>query len=216
MRKPGLGLAPEGFPVVGISAFAALVFALLHFLVPAVIFLALTVFCLNFFRDPERVIPQAPDLAVSPADGRVTAVLSRSDPLSGTARPCVSIFMNVFNVHVNRSPVAASVKTIAYHPGLFLNASLDKASRDNERCAYLLEDSDGAHWSVVQIAGLIARRIVCRVEEGDRLARGERLGLIKFGSRLDVYLPEGWSPSVAPGDRVLGGLSVLARKDPAK
>jgi phosphatidylserine decarboxylase len=184
--------------------------------VPALIFLALTVFCLNFFRDPERVIPQAPDLAVSPADGRITAVLSRPDPLSGTARPCVSIFMNVFNVHVNRSPVAASVKTIAYHPGLFLNASLDKASRDNERCAYLLEDSDGALWSVVQIAGLIARRIVCRVEEGDRLARGERLGMIKFGSRLDVYLPEGWSPSVAPGDRVLGGLSVLARKDPAK
>jgi phosphatidylserine decarboxylase len=215
MRKPGPGVAPEGFPLIGLAAFAALVFALLDFCVPAVFFLVLAAFCLHFFRDPERVTPQAPGLAVSPADGRVTAVTPRPDPFSGTARPCVSIFMNVFNVHVNRSPVEASVKAVVHHPGLFLNASLDKASKDNERCAYLLEDADGALWSVVQVAGLIARRIVCRAEEGDRLARGERLGLIKFGSRLDVYLPEGWSPAVSPGDRVLAGLTALARKDPA-
>ncbi|MDR2076353.1 MAG: phosphatidylserine decarboxylase family protein [Desulfovibrio sp.] len=215
MRKPSPGIAPEGFPAVGISAFAALVLALLDFCLPAVLFLVLTAFCLHFFRDPQRVVPSAPGLAVSPADGRVAAVTPRPDPFSGTERSCVSIFMNVFNVHVNRSPVEASVRAIAYHPGLFLNASLDKASRDNERCVYLLEDNDGALWSVAQIAGLIARRIVCRAEEGDRLLRGERLGMIKFGSRLDVYLPAGWSPAVAPGDRVLGGLSVLARKDPA-
>ena len=213
MRKPSPGIVPEGFPLVGLSAFAALVFTLLAYPAPAVFFLVLTVFCLYFFRDPERISPLEPGLAVSPADGRVTTVTPRPDPFSGTARPCISIFMNVFNVHVNRSPVAAVVRAVAYHPGLFLNASLDKASRDNERCACLLEDSDGASWSVVQIAGIIARRIVCRVEEGDRLLRGERLGLIKFGSRLDVYLPEGWSPAVAPGDRVLAGLSVLARKD---
>ncbi|MDR2161989.1 MAG: phosphatidylserine decarboxylase family protein [Desulfovibrio sp.] len=211
MRAPRAGIAREGLPFIGLTAFASLIFALVDLRPPALVFLCLATFCLYFFRDPERVVPGAPGLAVCPADGRVVAVRPRPDPFSGRELVCVSIFMNVFSVHVNRSPVAARVKALAYHPGLFLNASLDKASLNNERCACLLEDERGEDWTVVQIAGLIARRIVFRAEEGDLLGRGERLGLIKFGSRLDVYLPPDWTPAVAPGERTLAGQTILAR-----
>ncbi len=211
MRQPSVGIAPEGLPFIFLCAFTAFIFALIKCWPVAVIFLLLTWFAGHFFRDPERVTPTAAGLAVSPADGKVVRIQSMPDPFSGDARTCVSIFMNVFSVHVNRSPVAGTVKAIAYNPGAFVNAALDKASTDNERCAYAIEGGDGS-FSMVQIAGLIARRIVCRVDEGDTLRRGERFGLIRFGSRVDLYLPDDYAVSVKIGDAVFAGQTVLARR----
>ncbi len=212
MKAPSCTITPEGCPSIFLTALGALVFALLGWAVPALIFLVLCWFACNFFRDPERVVPDGPGLAVSPADGRIVRVERRSDPVSGESRLCVCIFMNVFNVHVNRAPVAGTVTAIRYHPGKFLNASLDKASEDNERCAYVLAEPDGGSWTFVQIAGLVARRIVCRAEKGDTLERGQRFGMIRFGSRVDVYMPDGYSPAVSCGDKVLAGQSVIARR----
>ncbi|MDR3319680.1 MAG: phosphatidylserine decarboxylase family protein [Desulfovibrio sp.] len=212
MRKPYIGIAPEGWPCIGLTALAAEVFALANFEVAAVIFLAACTFSLHFFRDPERVIPQGTDLAVSPADGRILHITERADPLDNEPRLCVGIFMNVFSVHVNRVPVAGTMEEIRYWPGKFFNASLDKASMDNERCAYKLRDADGLTWYMVQIAGFIARRIVCRTKQGDDLARGDRFGMIRFGSRVDLYLPRGYVAAVGPGECVCAGQSVIARK----
>ncbi len=177
------------------------------------VFMLLTWFCCHFFRDPERVVPTAPGLAVSPADGKVVRVQTMPDPFTGQPRTTVCIFMNVFSVHVNRAPVAGTVTDIAYHPGKFLNAAWDKASTDNERCAYRMTGEDGSAWTFVQIAGLIARRIVCRTDEGDALARGERFGMIRFGSRVDLYLPDDYSPSVNVGEQVFAGQTVVARRN---
>lgn len=212
MRTPSVGIASEGWPFIGLSAFTAFLAALLGWWAPAVLFWLLCVFSVYFFRDPERVIAQGEDIAVSPADGRVVSISTRKEPFTGEEAECISIFMSVFNVHVNRAPVACEVKAIGYFEGKFLNASLDKASEENERCAWLLEGNGGLTWVMVQIAGLIARRIVCRAEVGDHLARGERLGLIRFGSRVDLYLPRGYSPAVTPGTKVTGGQTVIARK----
>lgn len=212
MRAPSIGIAPEGYHIIGITALATLAAALLGCDFITLVCFAAFVFACNFFRDPERVIPREAGLAVSPADGRVINVKPAPEPISGEARTCVSIFMHVGNVHVNRAPIEGKVETIKYFPGKFFNASWDKASTDNERCAYLIKNTDKA-WTVVQIAGLIARRIVSRVEEGDELKRGERFGLIKFGSRLDVYLPEGYTAAVNIGETVLAGSSVIARKN---
>ncbi|MDR3176094.1 MAG: phosphatidylserine decarboxylase family protein [Desulfovibrio sp.] len=213
MLKAHAGITPEGRPAIFLCALAALLAALLDSVPAAILFFLLTFFCCNFFRDPERVVPDAPGLAVSPADGRIVKIASMPDPFSGEPRQCVCIFMDLFSVHVNRSPTAGKITNIAYHEGKFFNASLDKASGDNERCAYALEDEDGKSWSMVQIAGLVARRIVCRAEVGDRVRRGERIGMIKFGSRVDVYLPPGWQAKVAPGRKVLAGLSVIAEAE---
>ena len=212
MRASSIGIAPEGYHIIGITALATLASALLGCGFLTLICFAAFVFACNFFRDPERVIPREPDLAVSPADGRVISVKPAPEPISGEARTCVSIFMHVGNVHVNRCPIDGEIERIKYIPGKFFNASWDKASTDNERCVYIIKDEDGRSWTVVQIAGLIARRIVSRVEQGDRLARGQRFGLIKFGSRLDVYLPEGYETAVPLGEKVLAGSSVIARK----
>jgi phosphatidylserine decarboxylase len=213
--NPLCGLARDGLPIIGLCALATLVFALLRWPVPAVLFLALTAFSLNFFRDPDRTAPTGPGLAVAPADGVVCKLGEAADPLSGEMRQVVCIFMNVFNVHVNRSPLAATVSEVRYIPGKFFNASLDKASTDNERNILSLTDADGGRWSVVQIAGLIARRIVCKAAAGDKLARGERYGMIKFGSRLDVYLPHGYHPVVTLGQKTMAGVTVVAQKDDA-
>ena len=210
MRKPSIGITPEGIPSIGLCALSALVFALLNWWAPALVFLALVFFSCNFFRDPERVVPQEHGLAVSPADGRVVKITAMPDPFTGKARLCICVFMNVLNVHVNRAPVAGTVTGILYHAGKFFNASLDKASFDNERCAYQLQDENGDSWTMVQIAGLIARRIVCRADKGDTLARGQRIGMIKFGSRVDLYLPDGYAPNVHVGQNVLAGQTVLA------
>lgn len=213
MRPARCGITPEGWPVIGLTALAALVFALLGAGFCALLLLLCCWFSLHFFRDPERVVPQAAGLAVSPADGRVIRIEERPDPLTGERRMCMSIFMNIFNVHVNRSPVTATVEEIRYWPGKFVNAAYDKAATDNERCGYLLRGEDGAAWTMVQIAGLIARRIVCRVSEGDALERGQRYGMIRFGSRVDLYLPEGYVPSVNIGEQVFAGQSTLATRN---
>ncbi|MDR2744286.1 MAG: phosphatidylserine decarboxylase family protein [Desulfovibrio sp.] len=213
MHKPNIGIAPEGWPCIGLTALAAEVCAFADFEIPAVIFLAACAFSLHFFRDPERVVPREPGLAVSPADGRILHIAERQDPMGGESRLCIGIFMNVFNVHVNRAPVAGVVEEIRYLPGKFFNASFDKASEDNERCAYKLRDADGLSWTMVQIAGLVARRIVCRVEAGDDLGRGERFGVIRFGSRVDLYLPRGYVAAVKPGEHVFAGQTVIARRN---
>lgn len=210
MRKSSVGITPEGAPSIGLCALCSLVSALLGWGVPAVAFLVLTFFCCNFFRDPERVVPRGEGIAVSPADGKIIKISALSDPFTGRPGLCICVFMNVFNVHVNRSPVEGKITDIAYHAGKFFNASLDKASRDNERCAYRIEGADGGVWSMVQIAGLVARRIVCRVAVGDELARGERFGMIKFGSRVDLYLPDNYEPRVSVGQNVLAGQTILA------
>lgn len=212
MRKASFGVTPEGGPCIGLCVLTTLVFAILGWAIPAMAFLLLTLFSCNFFRDPERVVPQQANLAVSPADGKVIKIAMMPDPFTQTPRLCICVFMNVFNVHVNRSPVAGTVTGIAYHEGSYVNAAFDKASSDNERCAYALEDTDGNSWTMVQIAGLVARRIVCRVDTGDKLLRGERFGMIKFGSRVDLYLPEGYTPQVSIGQKVLAGQSILASK----
>ncbi|CAG0911066.1 unnamed protein product, partial [Cyprideis torosa] len=159
-----------------------------------------TVWCYYFFRDPRRAVPQLENLVLSPADGVVSLISNVVPPAEldlGTAPLCrVSVFMNVFNCHINRAPIGGSVHVVSYHAGKFLNASLDKASEDNERNGLTIEAPNGTRIGVVQIAGLVARRILCFVSVGDSLDAGERFGLIRFGSRLDIYLPEGIEPLV--------------------
>ncbi len=212
MRKPSIAISLEGLPFIGLCALFTLALALLGWTFWAFVLFVLTVFVLNFFRDPERVVPTGPGLAVAPADGRVVKVGPATDPATGEERTVVCIFMNVFNVHVNRSPVDAEVTDVVYHEGAFINASLDKASEDNERNEVRLRDAEGGAWTVVQIAGLVARRIVCWTEAGDDLARGQRLGLIKFGSRVDTYLPAGYAPAVGVGQTTVAGQTVIARR----
>ena len=215
MHKPSVGLAPEGAPFIVFLAIYALTFAALRWWCPALICLAATWCCGYFFRDPERVISIEPDVAVSPADGKILSVETRPEPFTDAQHVRISIFMSVCNVHVNRFPLAGKVERILYHPGAFFNASSDKAPEKNERCAYLIRDADGHAWTMVQVAGLLARRIVCRAEQGDELARGQRYGMIRFGSRVDLYLPEAYIPHVYVGDTVKAGESILARKRPA-
>jgi phosphatidylserine decarboxylase len=212
MKKPTIGLSLEGLPFIGLTALLTLVFALLEWSIPALIAFVLLFFVMNFFRDPERVTPQEKGVAVSPADGKVVKIETMRDPFTNRNCTTICVFMNVFNVHVNRAPVSGTVDAIRYYPGKFFNASLDKASTDNERNAVKIMDDEGKSWTVVQIAGLIARRIVCWTESGDTLFRGDRFGLIKFGSRLDLYLPGGYEPAVRIGDIVFAGQTVLATK----
>jgi phosphatidylserine decarboxylase len=167
-------------------------------------------FILQFFRDPPREVPQEPGLVLCPADGKVIVVGVALDPYRNVEALKVSIFMNVFNVHSQRAPVDAQVKDIRYTKGLFVNAAFDKASSDNERNALILRMDDGTEISCVQVAGLIARRILCYVKVGDRLTRGQRYGFIRFGSRVDVYLPADARPRVAIGDVVKATSTVLA------
>lgn len=212
MRHSSYGICREGLPCIAALAFTTLIFALLSWEAVAVVFLGLTLFTLNFFRDPERISPMDQNVAVAPADGKIVAIKTATNPLSGEPRTQVCIFMNVFNVHVNRMPVAATIREIRYFPGLFINASLDKASTDNERNALILEDREGQTWCMVQIAGLIARRIVSWAEVGDALPLGARFGMIKFGSRVDLYIPDEYTPAVRIGDKVLAGQTIVARK----
>lgn len=176
--------------------------------------LGLTVWCYYFFRDPERAVPATPGLIVSPADGVVSLIGPAVPPaeLGLGAAPLVrvSVFMNVFDCHVNRAPVEGRVAAIAYRPGKFLNASLDKASEDNERNGLRIEMADGRSIGVVQIAGLVARRIVCFAATGQSLRTGQRFGLIRFGSRVDTYLPDGVAPLVAVGQSTVAGETVIA------
>ncbi len=174
----------------------------------------LTVWVYYFFRDPVRVTPTREGLMVSPADGVVSLLEPAVPPaelgLGDQPMVRISVFMSVFNCHVNRLPMAGRITRVAYRPGKFLNASLDKASSDNERNGLAVELADGRSYGVVQIAGLVARRILCEVVEGQTLMTGERFGLIRFGSRLDIYLPEGVSPLVCIGQTMIAGETVLA------
>ena len=213
MKHPQSGICREGCPFLALVAFSALLFALLGLWLPALAFLLVLWLSSHFFRDPERVCPQEGHCALSPADGRIVRIEQADEPFTGERLTCISIFMNVFSVHVNRSPVTGVVEQIRYWPGKFVNAAYDKAATDNERCGYLLRGEDGAAWTMVQIAGLIARRIVCRMSEGDALERGQRYGMIRFGSRVDLYLPEGYVPSVNIGEQVFAGQSTLATRN---
>jgi len=174
-------------------------------------FWLVTLFILQFFRDPPRLAPADADAVISPADGRVVAVERARDPYLDRDALKISVFMNVFNVHSNRSPVDGEVKKGWYFGGKFLNAALDKASLENERNALWIHTDGGADVTCVQVAGLIARRILCYVQAKDRLKRGQRFGFIRFGSRVDVYLPPSAAPNTAVGDKVFAGETVLAR-----
>lgn len=203
----------EGYRFV--AAFAAIAVILFLICEPlGWIGVGLTIWCYYFFRDPRRVVPVGDDLVISPADGVVSLIEPAVPPaelgLGGRPMTRVSVFMNVFNCHVNRMPASGRITAVAYRPGKFLNASLDKASTDNERNGLAIELPDGRHIGVVQIAGLVARRIVCFVQPGVQLDRGERFGLIRFGSRVDVYLPDGVAPLVALGQTMVAGETVLA------
>lgn len=204
---------PEGWKFVGIFTAVALVL----FMIWAPlgwIGLAATVWCAFFFRDPPRVTPRRAGLVVSPADGLVVSVADAVPPseLGLGLEPMlrIGIFLNIFDVHINRVPIEGIVVATHYREGTFVNASLDKASEDNERMAIRLKTVKGPEIAVVQIAGLVARRIVCFVSPGQAVATGERFGLIRFGSRTDLYLPHEWSIQVIEGQRVVGGETVLA------
>jgi len=173
-----------------------------------------TIWCAYFFRDPERFPPDRDNVVVAPADGRVSAIekveVPRELDLDGEQRVRISIFLSVFDVHINRSPVAGTIRKITYVPGKFLNAELDKASEENERQCLTLETGTGTRIGCIQIAGLVARRIVTFVREGDTVSLGERFGLIRFGSRTDIYLPPECKPLVRVGQTAVGGETVLA------
>jgi phosphatidylserine decarboxylase len=210
MHTPRVPLASEGYPFILFSAFATLAFSLLDLVVPALGALLLTAFVTYFFRDPARVLPEETNAIVSPADGKVIVVREMDDDCFLHERVHkISIFMNVFNVHVNRIPLAGTVERVVLTPGRFYAADKDKAVLHNERCALTVATPAGVRYAVVQIAGLIARRIVCRAEPGDRVTVGQRYGMIRFGSRLDLYLPLATEIRVREGELVRAGESVL-------
>ncbi len=203
-------IAREGWPFLAISIVAALAVGALAGWGWSIPLWLWSLFVLQFFRDPARPIPGTAKDVLSPADGRIVAIQRAHDPYVGREALKISVFMNVFNVHSNRSPVEGEVKGRWYHAGSFLNAALDKASLENERNAIRLRTPDGQDVTCVQVAGLIARRILCYVKEGDALSRGQRYGFIRFGSRVDVYLPPASRARVAIGDRVFAAATILA------
>jgi phosphatidylserine decarboxylase len=208
---------PEGRKFALLAGALTFVLAILGWNFVAWLMLALTIWILAFFRDPIRSVPQGADLVIAPADGMVTLIQKVHPPreligeggLSDVPMVRVSIFMSVFDVHINRAPIAGTIRRIEYIAGKFLNADLDKASEDNERQHFLVERADGVKIAFTQIAGLVARRIVPLSKVGDVVTAGERVGLIRFGSRVDVYLPEGTAPKVALGQRCVAGETVL-------
>jgi phosphatidylserine decarboxylase len=213
IRSQFAPIHPEGYPFV--AGFAIVTLLLFWLWSPGGwIATFATLWCAYFFRDPQRVTPVYPGVVVAPADGRVVSITNAVPPpdlgLGSSPLVRISIFMSVFDGHINRSPVTGRVERVLYHEGLFLNASLDKASEDNERNALVIATPDGTRIAVVQIAGLIARRIVRFVNEGQALSAGQRIGMIRFGSRADVYLPAGTMALVGEGQTMVAGETVLA------
>ena len=202
-------LAREGWPYIGGSLVVALLVHAVFGGGAALPFWLIAAFVIQFFRDPARPIPQDANAVLSPADGRIVKVEKVRDPYADRDALLISVFMNVFNVHSNRASVDGTVTKVQYFPGAFVNADLDKASTENERNAVVI-DSNGTTITLVQVAGLIARRILCYVKPGDMLTRGQRYGFIRFGSRVDVYLPLTAQPKVAPGDKVSATTTILA------
>jgi phosphatidylserine decarboxylase len=212
IRSTFVPIHPQGYPFIGGFALASLI--LFWIWTPlGWIGVVLTAWCAYFFRDPVRVTPVREGLVVSPADGRISLVVNAVPPpelgLSDRPLPRISVFMNVFDCHVNRSPISGRIERMVYRAGKFINADLDKASEDNERNAFIITGTL-ARIGVVQIAGLVARRIVPFVQEGQTVAAGDRIGMIRFGSRVDVYLPEGGRALVAEGQTAIAGETVLA------
>ncbi len=210
MNYPHPFIAREGWPfIIGAVVIAAIINTLAG-LIWAIPFWLMALFILQFFRDPPRVIPQKANAVLSPADGKIVAVEKVQDPYLKREAIKVSVFMNVFNVHSNRSPVDGNIIDKWYFPGKFINASLPKASLDNERNALWIKTDNGFNITCVQVAGLVAKRILCHVKIGDHLARGQRFGFIRFGSRVDTYLPLNTKINVNIGDKVYATLTILA------
>ena len=210
MNYPHPIIAREGWPFLAIAlilALGATVWCAFWSIPLWIIF----VFVLQFFRDPGREVPQQAGAVLSPCDGRVIKVERRQDPYGQREAILISVFMNVFNVHSNRSPMDGTIQKVQYFPGKFVNADLDKASTENERNAIVLKSTEGQIVTFVQVAGLIARRILCYVKEGDNLTRGQRYGFIRFGSRVDVYLPLTANVKVSIGDKVSATTTILAQ-----
>ncbi len=210
MNYPHPFIAREGWPFIIGAAVIATIINTLAGLIWAAPFWLIALFILQFFRDPPRVIPQKANAVLSPADGKIVAVEKVQDPYLKRDAVKVSVFMNVFNVHSNRSPVDGNIIDKWYFPGKFINASLPKASLDNERNALWIKTDNGFEITCVQVAGLVAKRILCYAKIGDHLARGQRFGFIRFGSRVDVYLPPNTKINVNIGDKVYATLTILA------
>jgi phosphatidylserine decarboxylase len=203
-------IAREGWPFVAISAAAALALSIAGWWLAALPVWLVVIFVVQFFRDPPRVVPSQPNAVLSPADGRIVVVEKARDPYLDRDALKISVFMNVLNVHSNRSPIDGTVKSRWYHAGRFFNAAMDKASLENERNALHIATASGVDVTCVQVAGLIARRILCYVGPGDALARGQRYGFIRFGSRVDIYLPATATPKVAVGDIAKATSTIIA------
>ena len=211
MLTPQIPVAREGYPFIGFAAFCTLIFGVLGLCIPTFIFLLTTIFVLCFFRDPERFTPPSEDVLVSPADGKILLIEKVDDKkFTGGEAWKISIFMNVFNVHVNRIPFSGKVEKIIYTPGKFYSADSEKGALQNEYCAAVISTTSGKTLAFVQVAGLIARRIVCWLEPGDSVVKGRRYGLIRFGSRVDLYLPPDTEIPVQPGQKVRAGETILA------
>ena len=212
MLNPQVPVAKEGYPFIALGAFLTLFFATLSWLIPAWICLFITLFVLSFFRDPERFTPIEADQIISPADGKVIISEKVSDDtFTGGEAYKVSIFMNVFNVHVNRNPASGTIENVIYKPGKFYSADSEKGALENEYCGCVMQTDTGHRLAYVQIAGLIARRIICWLEPGDRVTTGRRFGLIRFGSRVDLYLPLDAELKIQVGEKVRAGETVLAK-----
>ncbi|HHD63349.1 MAG TPA: phosphatidylserine decarboxylase family protein [Desulfobulbaceae bacterium] len=211
MKQQHIPLAREGYPFIALSGFITFILALTGPVALAFAGLVITLFVVYFFRDPSRIPPDNPEAILSPADGRVILIKEIDDERFLKKKALkISIFMNVFNVHVNRIPLTGTVEDISFKPGRFYSADKDKAALHNEYSAVTLTTTAGIRYCVVQVAGLIARRIVCRAEKGDTIKSGERYGLIRFGSRLDLYLPPGTRTNVQLRDKVRAGETILA------
>ena len=208
-------IAREGWLFVGLALVVAIGLSFTPWWPLTALAWLAVLFVVQFFRDPPRVVPQQTNAVLAPADGRVLRVEKARDPYLERDAIMISIFMNVFNVHVNRVPVDGTVTALAYRPGKFINASFDKASEDNERMAIAVRRADGRLIGCVQIAGWVARHIICNIKPGQAVAAGERFGHIRFGSRTDLYLPTGARLLVAEGQRMIGGETVVAELDPA-
>ena len=203
-------IAREGFPLISIAAVLTLLALAANWWFVAAVFGAVTIALAGFFRDPERVIPAGEGLVVAPADGRIVSIASgEGESLPVQSRTRISIFLSPLDVHINRIPVAGRIEEISYRAGKFLAAYKEEASRQNEQNALVIADAQGKKLGVVQIAGVLARRIVCRVKPGDNVARGARFGLIMFGSRTDLYLPAGCRVEVEEGGKVKGGETII-------
>lgn len=210
MKKPQIPVALEGVPFIAFAALTTVVLALLDYRFSAMLSLLVTAFVLYFFRDPERIPPEDDDAVVAPADGRIILIEKVFDDRFVKEHVHkISIFMNVFNVHVNRTPYPGLVTSVRYFPGMFLAANTERGALENEACALIMETKNQRRLAMVQVAGLVARRIVCWAGKGDRLERGERFGLIRFGSRVDLYLPQQVQLEVVVGQKVKAGETVL-------